>query len=84
MAWGRGDPVAEIDVLIEKHRGDQRAQQHLLEDAVVAERNAIDAEYAAQAIQTRCRKAIDADVDEIDRLLDERERLIPAQRRGDG
>lgn len=80
MGWLRGDPVAEIDGLLDRHREDLHAWQHQLEDALVTERQALDAAEAARAVQMRCLGAIDADRDEIDRLLEERARLIPTQR----
>lgn len=80
MAWPRGDPVREIDRLVLQHREDQRAWQIQLEDAYNAEARALGAMQAAQDLQDRARAAIDLDVAEIDRLMDEREVYLPTPR----
>ena len=80
MGWLRGDPVAEIDGLIERHRQDQIAWKHQLADAENAERQALGAMQAAQDIQNRARAAIELDAAEIDRLIDERAIYVPRQR----
>lgn len=80
MAWPRGDPVKEIDGLIERHREDQRAWQIQLEDAYNAEARALAAMQAAQDLQNRAHAAIELDRDEIDRLIDERTIYVPTPR----
>ena len=83
MPWPRGNPVVEIDGLIQRHREDQRAWQVQLEDAVVAEARALGALEAAQALQVKARQAIELDAAEIDRLLLERTIYVPLQREGE-
>lgn len=83
MAWPRGDPVVEIDGLISRHRDDQRAWQHQLEDAICTEARAIGAVQAARDMQERARQAIELDAAEIDRLIDERAVYVPQQRAGE-
>jgi hypothetical protein len=80
MAWPRGNPVEEIDGLILRHRNDQIAWQHQLEDAAIAEVRALGALQAAQDLQERARQAIALDTAEIDRLFAEREVYVPRQR----
>lgn len=79
MAWPR-DPVTEIDRLIAHHHDDQIANEILHGEAEDAERRAVEAQVAAQAIQTRTQVAIDLDVAEIARLKDEREVYLPPLR----
>jgi hypothetical protein len=80
MAWPTGDPVVEIDGLIARHRDDQIAWEHQLEEAVTAERQALGAMQAAQDLQERAKQAIQLDDTEIDRLLEERQVYVPKQR----
>ena len=80
MGWPRGNPVKEIDGLIDRHREDQRAWEHQLAAAEVAERQALGAMQAAQDLQERARAAIELDAMEIDRLFEERATYVPQQR----
>lgn len=83
MGWPRGNPVVEIDGLIQRHREDQRAWEHQHTEAVEAEARALAAMQAAQAIQARAKAAIELDAAEIDRLLHERTLFVPLQREGE-
>lgn len=80
MAWPRGDPVAEIDRLITFHRDDQLRNEMLHQEAEDAERRAVEAQVAAQAVQDSTHLAIELDAEEINRLLTERSVYLPQPR----
>lgn len=81
MDWRRADPVKELTGCIDRLRADRTAWQHQLEDSVEAEIRALGLLDAARAAQDTARGHVRGDSEEIDRLLDELDRLIPRPRK---